>query len=76
MWATVLAVIALKENFTVLLLSAVAPVHEQSLTASHASNVLSKAPKQSVTAVENTSQRRPGLDWMAMKTRDSQGRLG
>lgn len=78
MWATVLAMIALKENFVVLLLAVVpvAPVHEQSLAASHAPNVLSKAPNQSVTAMENTSQRRPGLDCMAMKRRDAEGKLG
>lgn len=43
-WTTVLAMIALKENLTVLLMSVmpVAPVHKQSLAASHASNVLRK----------------------------------
>lgn len=77
MWATVLAMIALKENFVVLLLSVVpVAVHEQSLAASHAPNVLSKAPNQSVTAMENTSQRRPGLDCLAMKMRDAEGKLG
>lgn len=60
MWATVLAMIALKENFVVLLLSVVpvAAVHEQSLAASHAPNVLSRAPNQSVTAMEREDQ-----DW-------------
>lgn len=60
MWATVLAMIALKENLAVLLLSVVpvAPVHEQSLAASHAPNVLSRAPNQSVTAMEREDQ-----DW-------------
>lgn len=70
MWTTVLAIIALKENLTVLLLSVmpVASVPKQSLAASHSLNVLSKPPSQSMTAMENSSQRRPGLDWMAMKT--------
>lgn len=70
--------IALKENLTVLLLSVVpmAPMHKQFFPASHASNILSKVPNWSMTAMENSSQRRPGLDWMAVKKRDTQGELG
>lgn len=77
-WTTVLAMIALKENLTVLLLSVVpmAPMHEQFFPTSHASNILSKVPNWSMTAMENSSQRRPGLDWMAVKKRDTQGELG
>lgn len=68
-----LAMIALKENLLVLLMSVVPmpPAHEQSLTGSDASNVLSKAPSQRVAAMENTFQRRPGMDWMAAKKRDT-----
>lgn len=71
--ATGLAMIALEENLPVLLLSVVPvpPVHEQSLTGSHASNVLSKAANQRVAAMENTPQRRLGRDWMATRKRDA-----
>lgn len=66
-WSFPQATIVLQENIPVLLLSIV-PVpltHKQSLSGSHASNVLSKTPHQRVAAVENTL--RPGMDWMAKR---------